>query len=281
MQAFCETFLGTMKRPRAATASQRARQLTRRRGTRSVRWEDVDFLISILLLGTLTLTWRVVSKWLRQKHFVVRHLAGGAGGFVCMFAVAMIFSAFGLLKTKPEKSLQTDTVPTKPIQLPPLSPHEPVKTAVVANPPLPPPAEPTPSEPVFTRSMGSIAAFRAWFERLELSFKSAPLADGTPRSIGISADKMTTVEIIGHGDRLEKATMMFGLDKNNVSALAVTTGALIVFTRELGWPDGQTWVIKQIQKGTGETQKNGVLYRLTVLKELGIMTLVAEPVPKK
>jgi len=69
---------------------------------------------------------------------------------------------------------------------------------------------------------------------------------------------------------------MFGLSKDPV-ALARSTAALEIFTRELGWNGGDEWVIEQMTKGDGQVVRHGVSYKLQVAEDLGIVTLGAMP----
>jgi hypothetical protein len=137
-----------------------------------------------------------------------------------------------------------------------------------AQPPQPAPA----NRPALS---GSRAAFRAWFQRLGLTFKSAPLADGTPREMG--EGNLLIIETIGYGDALERTSLTFGVNKEDMASLATATGAMMVFMRETGWEKGSSWVTSTMAKPKGgKITKNGVDYAITPIIA-GMYNLSAKP----
>lgn len=133
---------------------------------------------------------------------------------------------------------------------------------------------PTPSAAARPALRGSRAAFRAAFHKLDMTFESSPLADGTPREM--ARENGLAVESIGAGDALERATLIFGLAKDDVSGALKATGAMMVFMRETGWEPGYRWVTSNLQTESATTKRSGVEYRLVRIMP-GAFTLTAKP----
>ncbi len=238
----------------------------------------LSIVIFVVLVGTWAVVWAVVKDRLTKSNFAVRHLAGLGAGFLSMMVVAGLLAATGVLQKATPPPTETASPAPSPTPV-----GEPVVVApATPPPPVVPSVAPTPPEPVYPpgKSMGSATAFKAWFERLDLKFDSAPLHDGRPRQLGKTDDNTISIEAIGYGDRLEQASLMFGVSRDNPLALVRATGALMVFMRELGWEDGHKWVTDQMSKGDAEKTKNGVTFRVQILKDFGITTVTALPVEK-
>ncbi len=69
---------------------------------------------------------------------------------------------------------------------------------------------------------------------------------------------------------------MLGFSQDDSSGLVMNTGAIMVFMRELGWPDGIKWVTKNVSAG-GKVNRGGVTYEITVIPGTGVMLLSAKP----
>lgn len=232
----------------------------------------LSVVISLVLLGTWAIVWIVVKDRMAKSNIAVRHLAGLGAGFLSMMVVAALMAAAGILaKATPKPEAAAPPSPTANEAVAAVQP--------TAEPPVVPSAAPLPPEPADPpgKSMGSQAAFKSWFERLDVKFDSSPLRDGRPRQLGKTEDNLVSVEAIGYGDRLEQASLMFAVSRENPVALVRATGALMVFMRELGWEGGHKWVTDQMSKAEAETTKNGVAYKVQTLKELGITTITATP----
>lgn len=125
----------------------------------------------------------------------------------------------------------------------------------------------------------TVSQLRRWYERADLVFHSAPLADGTPRLLGRHPDGLTMVELIGPGDELQSASITIGVAKDNAELLIRNTGALMVFMRETGWPGGEKWAFSVMPKDFPPSMAHdGVSYTVTtLLRESGVFIITAEP----
>ncbi len=123
----------------------------------------------------------------------------------------------------------------------------------------------------------SMSAFKAWFEGLDVAFEqNTPLADGTPRLIGKHADGLTMVELIGHGETLQRASVMMGLVKE-AGPLARNTGAIMIFMRETGWEEGWKWATDSIGKQEVIKHHGVVEYEMQTIPDTGVSVLSAKP----
>jgi hypothetical protein len=123
-----------------------------------------------------------------------------------------------------------------------------------------------------------VDSFKGWFEKLEVTFEQSPMADGTPRLMGKSEDGMTMVELIGHGQRLEQASLMFGLAKDAPGAMIRNTGAVMVFMRETGWEKGWKWATNAIGSKDPVTKRHDdVAYEMITIADTGVSVLTAKP----
>jgi len=150
-----------------------------------------------------------------------------------------------------------------------------------AKPDAPKPPNPQPvaayEGPARPAIAGSKAAFEDWFKRLGVALAPSTPVNGSPRDMGASADKLLTVEVIGRGDAIEKASLMFAIDSSNTSAIATLTGAIMVFMRETGWNGGHDWVIKSMKASKKVEKTHGnVTYSVNQFMP-GAFTLSAAP----
>ncbi len=60
----------------------------------------MEFFLFIVLLGSWAVTWILIKERLKARHFVVRHAAGAAAGFVAMMILGVTFVAVGLIESK-------------------------------------------------------------------------------------------------------------------------------------------------------------------------------------
>lgn len=160
--------------------------------------------------------------------------------------------------------------------------------AVAPQPVAAPPPEPAPKvAPAATLSpeeiakrpaiAGSRAAFRGWFAKLGVPLEASSAVDGVPRELGAVPAKLITVETMGHGDLIEKATLIFGLEQGNTEALVAVTGAIMVFMRETGWKGGEKWVTQSLETDADVKKKHGgVAYQVKNVMP-GMFVLSAEP----
>lgn len=184
-------------------------------------------------------------------------------------ALAVLFAIVAVLigLTSGKKSDVASSAPTAA----PVAPAPP--------PPLPPAPEPVaayegPARPAIA---GSKAAFESWFRRLGVDLAASTPVNGSPRDMGTSADKLLTVEVIGRGDALEKASLLFAIDNSNTASVATITGAVMVFMRETGWNGGHDWVIKSMKAGKKVEKTHGnVTYAVNQFMP-GAFTLSAAP----
>ncbi|HEY5377888.1 MAG TPA: hypothetical protein VIK01_29605 [Polyangiaceae bacterium] len=124
----------------------------------------------------------------------------------------------------------------------------------------------------------TISALRQWFENIGVDFERSRLADDTPRLFGQTPDNMTLVELIGHGDLLERASLTFGLSNELPPEVMVrNSGAIIAFMRETGWGGGQRWAIDSIGKSAVTETHNGVTYEMRPIGDVGVFVLSAQP----
>ena len=160
------------------------------------------------------------------------------------------------------------------------------KTDAAATSPVPrPDSAPAPAGAVGTPDGSkrlslnrSIGAFKGWFQKMDIAFdQNTPLADGTPRLLGKHADGYTMVELIGHGDTLERASLMMGLVKEP-GPLLRNTGAIMVFMRETGWEKGWKWATASINNGRVTQRHGGVDYVMQTIGDIGVCVLSADPV---
>lgn len=133
------------------------------------------------------------------------------------------------------------------------------------------PESPTPALP------GSRAVFRGHFASLGIAVRPSSAVNGVPREMGASANNHMTVETMGHGDRLEKATLVFGVQSGDSGSVALATASITVFMRETGWEGGLPWVVAEMKKGKGAKRtKNGAAYELSIPLP-GMFVLSAKP----
>lgn len=125
----------------------------------------------------------------------------------------------------------------------------------------------------------TVSQLRHWYERADIVFHSAPLADGTPRLLGRHPDGLTMVELIGPGDELQSASITIGVAKDNADLLLRNTAALMVFMRETGWPGGEKWAFSVMPTDNPAPMvHDGVRYTVTtVLRDSGVFIVAAEP----
>lgn len=125
----------------------------------------------------------------------------------------------------------------------------------------------------------TVSQLRSRYERADIAFHSAPLADGTPRLSGRHPDGLTMIELIGPGDELQSASITIGVAKDNADLLIRNTGALMVFMRDTGWPGGEKWAFSVMPKDFPPSMvHDGVSYTVTtLLKESGVFIVTAEP----
>ncbi len=158
----------------------------------------------------------------------------------------------------------------------------PPQVAAAATSPVPSPADSSvpgsaahaPDAPKRLSLKPSVSAFKSWFQKMDIVFEqNTPLADGTPRLMGKHADGYTMVELIGHGETLERASVMMGLVKE-AAPLARNTGAIMIFMRETGWETGWKWATTSIGKGRVTQRHGNVDYVMQTIGDTGVLRIV-------
>jgi hypothetical protein len=127
------------------------------------------------------------------------------------------------------------------------------------------------------KALADAAPFRNWFERLSFGFRESRPPDGALSLAGTNEDG-TMVMFDVRESVVTSAALMFALSRDTPEATVRTTGAIMVFTRETGWPEGNNWVVAQLEKGGGKKAQARVAYEVASVKEAGIHTLTASPV---
>lgn len=149
---------------------------------------------------------------------------------------------------------------------PPDPPRPPIRAALAEGASKEPALKPT------------VSSFRKWFEDLGIGFQASTAVRGTPRMTGTHPDKLTSVELIGFGEKLERTSVMFGLAKDAPAAMIRNTGVIMVFMRETGWEKGWKWATEAIGKGRVKKRHEKVDYVMQTIGDTGICVLSATPV---
>jgi len=122
-----------------------------------------------------------------------------------------------------------------------------------------------------------LSSLRIGFERLDLVFSRAhELADGTPRLMGTTSDKLTVVELIGYGDVLSRTSLMVGFTKSDAESFARNTAALLLFLRALGWEEGRTWATESMKSDHAAALHGAVAYEMQKVSD-GVFLFSARP----
>ena len=182
--------------------------------------------------------------------------SSNAAGIVIATIIVLVAIFIAVITLKPE--------PPPPPPLPSAAPMAAPQAASVT----------APQDPIV--SMSRKSKMKASFESLGYAFTSAPLESGMPRLMGEHPETSSVVELTGRDDFVERSALMVGFAKDDPDGLVWNTGAIMVFMRDLGWPDGQKWVTKNVRKG-GQINKGGVDYSVVRIADTGVVMITAAP----
>jgi hypothetical protein len=111
-------------------------------------------------------------------------------------------------------------------------------------------------------------------------FKDTPIPGSLAQVIGTHPNG-SFLQIKGHGDAVATAGLMFAVEGVEMRDLGVATIAIATFMQELGWKgDGAIWAANHLKSG-GKKTRNGVVYEVVSSRDLGVITLSANPVVAK
>ena len=112
--------------------------------------------------------------------------------------------------------------------------------------------------------------------------KSSPV-DGQPRSMGMSADKLSMLEVIGDKRNITQATLAIGVPNNSPTALARNSALVLRFVKNAtpGWSGSADWTVAALQKAAAtenpvETTYGSRRITMTFLKPMGMIMVTVK-----
>jgi hypothetical protein len=112
--------------------------------------------------------------------------------------------------------------------------------------------------------------------------RSSPV-DGQPRYMGMSADKLSMLEVIGDKSNITQATLAIGVPNNSPTALARNSAMVLRFVKNAtpGWSGSTDWTVAALQKTAAtenpvETTNGARRITMTFLKPMGMIMVTVK-----
>lgn len=128
-------------------------------------------------------------------------------------------------------------------------------------------------------SYGEITKYLSNFITLQ---RSSPV-DGQPRYMGMSADKLSMLEVIGEKGNITQATLAVGIPKDAPATLVRNSALVLRFIKNAtpGWTGSSDWATAALQKAATsespvETTYGSRKITMRFLKPLGMLMVTVQ-----
>jgi hypothetical protein len=112
--------------------------------------------------------------------------------------------------------------------------------------------------------------------------RSSPV-DGQPRYMGMSADKLSMMEVIGDKSDITQATLGVGVPNDSPSILARNSAMMLRFVKNAapGWSGSTDWTVAALRKAAATGNPVETTYRsrritMTFIKPLGMVMVTVK-----